>query len=102
VGPRLNAAGRLADMSLGIECLTTDDEGRAWAIAQQLDAINRERRDIEAGMQDTALLLLDDFDPADRRTIACSTLLAPGRDRHRGLAPEGQVLPPDHHLRARR
>ncbi|WP_343743466.1 single-stranded-DNA-specific exonuclease RecJ [Herbaspirillum huttiense] len=70
VGPRLNAAGRLADMSLGIECLTTDDEGRAWAIVQQLDAINRERRDIEAGMQDTALLLLDDFNPADRRTIA--------------------------------
>jgi single-stranded-DNA-specific exonuclease len=70
VGPRLNAAGRLADMALGIECLTTDDEGRAWAIAQQLDAINRERRDIEAGMQDTALLLLDSFDPQDRRTIS--------------------------------
>jgi single-stranded-DNA-specific exonuclease len=69
VGPRLNAAGRLADMSLGIECLTTDDEGRAWAIAQQLDAINRERRDIEAGMQDTALALLDRFDPQDRRTL---------------------------------
>lgn len=70
IGPRLNAAGRLADMALGIECLTTDDEGRAWAIAQQLDAINRERRDIEADMQDTALLLLDDFDPQDRRTIS--------------------------------
>ena len=70
VGPRLNAAGRLADMALGIECLTTDDEGRAWAIAQQLDAINRERRDIEAGMQDTALNLLDDFNPQDRRTIS--------------------------------
>jgi single-stranded-DNA-specific exonuclease len=70
LGPRLNAAGRLADMSLGIECLTTDDEGRAWAIAQQLDAINRERRDIEAGMQDTALLLLDAFDPQDSTTIA--------------------------------
>ncbi len=42
VGPRLNAAGRLADMSLGIECLMTDDAGRAWAIAQQLDGINRE------------------------------------------------------------
>lgn len=69
VGPRLNAAGRLADMSLGIECLTTDDEGRAWAIAQQLDAINRERRDIEAGMQDTALALLDTFSPKDRTTI---------------------------------
>jgi single-stranded-DNA-specific exonuclease len=70
LGPRLNAAGRLADMSLGIECLTTDDEGRAWAIAQQLDTINRERRDIEAGMQDTALLLLDSFDPKNKTTIS--------------------------------
>ena len=70
LGPRLNAAGRLADMSLGIECLTTDDEGRAWAIAQQLDAINRERRDIEADMQDTALTLLDSFDPKNRTTIS--------------------------------
>ncbi|WP_420476455.1 single-stranded-DNA-specific exonuclease RecJ [Noviherbaspirillum sp. ST9] len=70
VGPRLNAAGRLADMSLGIECLTTEDEGRAWAIAQQLDAINRERRDIEADMQDTAMLLLDSFDPRNRTTIS--------------------------------
>lgn len=70
LGPRLNAAGRLADMALGIECLTTDDEGRAWAIAQQLDAINRERRDIEAGMQDTALALLDSFDPRDKSTIS--------------------------------
>jgi single-stranded-DNA-specific exonuclease len=70
LGPRLNAAGRLADMSLGIECLTTDDEGRAWAIAQQLDAINRERREIEAGMQDTALALLDSFNPRDNSTIS--------------------------------
>jgi single-stranded-DNA-specific exonuclease len=70
LGPRLNAAGRLADMSLGIECLTTDDEGRAWVIAQQLDAINRERRDIEAEMQDTALALLDSFNPQDKTTIS--------------------------------
>ena len=69
LGPRLNAAGRLADMALGIECLTTDDEGRAWAIAQQLDAINRERRDIEADMQDSALALLDHIDPRDNATI---------------------------------
>ncbi|HTD06711.1 single-stranded-DNA-specific exonuclease RecJ [Undibacterium sp.] len=69
LGPRLNAAGRLADMSLGIECLTTDDEGRAWDIAQQLDAINRDRREIEAEMQDTALALLDDFKPQDSCTI---------------------------------
>jgi single-stranded-DNA-specific exonuclease len=70
LGPRLNAAGRLADMSLGIECLTTDDDGRAWAIAQQLDAINRERREIEADMQDTALTLLDSFNPQDKSTIS--------------------------------
>ncbi len=69
LGPRLNAAGRLADMALGIECLCTDDEGRAWAIAQELDRINRERRDIEAEMQDTALLKLDDFSPKDSSTI---------------------------------
>jgi single-stranded-DNA-specific exonuclease len=70
VGPRLNAAGRLEDMALGIECLTTDDEGRAWAIAQQLNEINLKRREIEADMQDTALLHLDDFEPSDSSTIA--------------------------------
>ncbi|MBZ2207568.1 single-stranded-DNA-specific exonuclease RecJ [Massilia soli] len=69
VGPRLNAAGRLDDMSLGIECLTTDDEGRAWAIAQQLNDINLKRREIEADMQDTALLHLDSFEPASSSTI---------------------------------
>jgi single-stranded-DNA-specific exonuclease len=70
LGPRLNAAGRLEDMSLGIECLLTDDEGRAWAIAQELNDINLKRREIEADMQDTALLHLDDFEPADASTIA--------------------------------
>jgi single-stranded-DNA-specific exonuclease len=70
LGPRLNAAGRLEDMSLGIECLITDDEGRAWAIAQELNDINLKRREIEADMQGTALLHLDDFKPADASTIA--------------------------------
>ncbi|MGA7799909.1 MAG: single-stranded-DNA-specific exonuclease RecJ [Gammaproteobacteria bacterium] len=55
VGPRLNAAGRLQDMSLGIECLLTDDPVRARAMAAQLDDLNRERRSIEAQMQDQAL-----------------------------------------------
>jgi single-stranded-DNA-specific exonuclease len=53
-GPRLNAAGRLADMTLGIECLITDDEARAANCADQLDRLNRERRKIEAGMLDQA------------------------------------------------
>jgi single-stranded-DNA-specific exonuclease len=70
LGPRLNAAGRLEDMSLGIECLVTDDEDRAWQIAQQLNEINLKRREIEAEMQDTALLHLDEFEPAASSTIA--------------------------------
>jgi single-stranded-DNA-specific exonuclease len=70
LGPRLNAAGRLENMALGIECLVTDDEGHAWAIAQQLNEINLKRREIEAEMQDTALLHLDDFQPTSSSTIA--------------------------------
>ncbi|MDE1183930.1 single-stranded-DNA-specific exonuclease RecJ [Paraburkholderia sp.] len=62
LGPRLNAAGRLSDMSLGIECLITDDIGRAWDLAQQLDTMNRERREIEAGMQAQALKDLASLD----------------------------------------
>jgi single-stranded-DNA-specific exonuclease len=54
LGPRINAAGRLADMTLGIECLLTDDAGRAAELAAQLDAINRERREVEAGMRERA------------------------------------------------
>ncbi|MDR6419409.1 single-stranded-DNA-specific exonuclease [Paraburkholderia phenoliruptrix] len=69
LGPRLNAAGRLSDMSLGIECLTTDDVGRAWELAQQLDTMNRERREIEAGMQQQALDDLSSIDPDGATTI---------------------------------
>ena len=54
LGPRLNAAGRLADMSLGIECLVTDDEARAANCAQELDRLNRERRRIEGEMLEQA------------------------------------------------
>jgi len=61
LGPRINAAGRLADMTLGIECLLTDDAARADHLAQQLDAINRERREIEGGMREQAQLLAEDL-----------------------------------------
>jgi single-stranded-DNA-specific exonuclease len=54
IGPRLNAAGRLADMTLGIECLLSDDAARAHELATMLDAINRERRSLEATMRDDA------------------------------------------------
>lgn len=56
--PRLNAAGRLEDMALGIECLLSDDPADAHAMAQRLDGLNRERRGIEAGMQQQALATL--------------------------------------------
>ncbi|HZZ04296.1 single-stranded-DNA-specific exonuclease RecJ [Paraburkholderia sp.] len=75
LGPRLNAAGRLSDMSLGIECLTTDDIGRAWNLAQQLDTMNRERREIEAAMQQQALEDLSAINPDGATTI---TLFNPG------------------------
>jgi single-stranded-DNA-specific exonuclease len=66
VGPRINAAGRLSDMTLGIECLTTDDVGRATELATQLDRINRERRDIEGDMREQALELAQEmFDPEE-------------------------------------
>ena len=80
VGPRLNAAGRLDDMSLGIRCLLTDDDSEATEIAAKLDALNHERRSIEAGMQDTALSALDTFDPADSNSL---TLF--NEDWHQGV-----------------
>jgi len=55
LGPRINAAGRLADMTLGIECLATDDAARAEELATLLDSINRERRSIEGDMREQAL-----------------------------------------------
>jgi len=80
VGPRINAAGRLADMALGIEALTTDDPARALNIANQLDGINRERRSIEADMRDAADILLEDI---DAENLASITLFDP--DWHQGV-----------------
>src|SRR5690606_37618917 len=59
LGPRLNAAGRLADMTLGIECLLTDDATRADELARTLDGINRERKVIEGEMREQALQMVD-------------------------------------------
>jgi single-stranded-DNA-specific exonuclease len=58
LGPRINAAGRLADMTVGIECLLADDAARAAQLAAELDAINRQRREVEAGMREQAEALL--------------------------------------------
>ena len=67
VGPRLNAAGRLDDMSTGIECLLTQSEHEAHEYALELDGMNKDRRDIEAGMREQAFALVDQlaFDADD-------------------------------------
>lgn len=61
VGPRLNAAGRLEDMSTGIECLLAQDESEAHTLALQLDGMNKDRRDIESGMREQAFALVDEI-----------------------------------------
>ncbi|HYW93185.1 MAG TPA: single-stranded-DNA-specific exonuclease RecJ [Gammaproteobacteria bacterium] len=66
-GPRLNAAGRLEDMSLGIECLCSDDPARATDLAARLDGLNRERREIEGRMQQEAHAYLDGMRLDDSR-----------------------------------
>ena len=68
-GPRLNAAGRLADMSIGIACLLADDDSSALGAAAQLDRLNRERREIEATMQQQALVGVDDVVADDAFTL---------------------------------
>jgi len=66
LGPRINAAGRLSDMTLGIECLLSDDAARADELARQLDAINRERRVIEGDMREMAMEIAESlFDEGD-------------------------------------
>ena len=69
LGPRLNAAGRLSDMTIGIQTLLTDDPGHALELARSLDAMNRERQTIESSMREDALAQLGDFDPADSASI---------------------------------
>ncbi|MHB1290577.1 MAG: single-stranded-DNA-specific exonuclease RecJ [Sulfuricella sp.] len=70
VGPRLNAAGRLDDMALGIECLLAENEEQAYTMAQQLDTLNRERREIEAGMQEQALAALEQVEVSENHSLS--------------------------------
>jgi single-stranded-DNA-specific exonuclease len=82
LGPRINAAGRLSDMTLGIECLLTDDAERATELARQLDAINRERREVESGMREQAEMLLERLMPAGEAPPALALFDA---DFHEGV-----------------
>jgi single-stranded-DNA-specific exonuclease len=83
LGPRINAAGRLADMSLGIECLLCDDMVRATELAEQLDAINRERRVVEADMRDAALELAEHLFEDDNEAPSAVCVFDP--DFHEGV-----------------
>ncbi|MDD5479435.1 single-stranded-DNA-specific exonuclease RecJ [Rhodoferax sp.] len=73
LGPRINAAGRLSDMTLGIECLLADDSSRAQELATALDSINRERRNIEGSMREQALAVAESLfeDAADAPPAIC-------------------------------
>lgn len=70
VGPRLNAAGRLDDMTLGIACLISDDAAEVEVLAQRLHAMNLERRAIEADMQEAANIALDEIDVSKRFSLS--------------------------------
>ena len=71
VGPRLNAAGRLEDMSVGIECLLADDVQAAAQLASTLDEINKERRSIESKMRQEAFAYVDAIDAQDLPACVC-------------------------------
>ena len=84
IGPRLNAAGRLEDMSLGIECLLSDDEHIAAQLAQELDELNAQRRHIEADMQQQAGNILTRLESSqDQELPKCVCLFHP--DWHQGV-----------------
>ena len=82
LGPRINAAGRLSDMSLGIECLLTDDPARAAELAQLLDGINRERRELESGMREQAEEMLERLMPTGTPPAALALY---GPEFHEGV-----------------
>ncbi|HPU52710.1 MAG TPA: single-stranded-DNA-specific exonuclease RecJ, partial [Burkholderiaceae bacterium] len=91
VGPRINAAGRLSDITVGIECLLTDDPARALELAAELDTINRARRDIEATMREQAFEAAGEPDPGSNTLVVFRDDWHPGvvglvasrlKDRH--------------------
>lgn len=84
VAPRLNAAGRLTDMRLGIECLLADSDEAAQAMARQLDELNRERRELQAAMHEDAEQHLEALVLADAGAERCGICLYQD-DWHQGL-----------------
>ncbi|UOD49286.1 single-stranded-DNA-specific exonuclease RecJ [Orrella daihaiensis] len=85
IGPRINAAGRLTDMSLGIECLSTDDEQHALELARELDRINQERRQIEVTMREQAMASMDSLDSNDNTQTNQAAICVYQPDWHQGV-----------------
>lgn len=83
IGPRLNAAGRLDDISLGIQCLLTDDLNEAMQTAESLDQLNKDRRSIEQSMQQEAMMELDKLTLDSERLPSALCLFRP--DWHQGV-----------------
>jgi len=75
VAPRLNAAGRMDDMTWGIECLLSEHQAHALMLAQQLDELNRERREVEARMKQEALVLLERLTGFDAQHVPAGVCL---------------------------
>ena len=96
LGPRINAAGRLADMTLGIELLLTDDAARAGELARQLDTINRARRDIEGGMREQAMEIAEKLLDPEQLPGHAKPAQGPG-DRDASPPPALAVFDPDFH-----
>jgi len=85
IGPRLNAAGRLEDMSLGIECLITDDINQAMVMAEQLDNLNKSRREIEQKMQQQAMQSLQHLEESLNQTELPYGISLYNGDWHQGV-----------------
>ena len=83
LGPRINAAGRLSDMTLGIECLLTDDIARGDELAKMLDGINRERREIEGSMREQAFAIAESLFDEDEEPPPAICVFDP--DFHEGV-----------------
>jgi single-stranded-DNA-specific exonuclease len=75
VAPRLNAAGRMDDMTLGIQCLLTDDANLAQRLAKQLDALNQERKAVESEMKNQAMILLSEMKGLDEKNALAGVCL---------------------------
>ena len=85
VAPRINAAGRLEDMSIGIECLLCDDDIHAMAIATQLDTLNHSRREIEGEMKQQAFKALDDILQTQTKAAVPAALCLYNKEWHEGV-----------------